>query len=596
MTHPLDIAVVVGWIALTFGVGLWFGRRASASTDDFFVTDRSLPWWVIGTSMVATTFAADTPLAVAGYVASGGIALNWRWWFTGFGAMATVFLFARLWRRSNVVTEAELVELRYGPGAGGALRALKAVWFGVFLNLLVIAWVMQAMRKVVEVIFDLPPDAMFGPMPASVAIVLALFLLAVVYTGASGMYGVVATDVMQFGLAMFGSIALAWIAWSKAGGLSGIRASFAEHGFDWEATTALAPLSDPAPDGATTQLLVLVCVTWWAARNVDGGSYLAQRLLAAKDERHALWGYLWFAIANLCVRPWPWILVGLAGMAMLGPIEDAERYYPMMMVEVLPPGLFGVLVAAFLAAFMSTIDTQLHWGTSMWVNDVYRRFLRPEAPDEHHLLVSRFTVLVLAAAGAVVSFWLTDIRLAWELALSVTAGLGAVYIARWMWWRVNAWSELSAMAVAAIGTFAIKTLKQSPPDAIPTGWLSFPFDAMWITALSIPVWIAVTLLTAPPDRQVLTDFYDRVRPGGPGWVAVDPRATEDGPGIGTLVGFLAGCIALFGTLLGMGAVFLGRPMEAAGWLGAALVAAAVTARQVHLETVESPDADSRPAG
>ncbi len=580
--------MVAGWLALTFGVGLGFGRRASASTDDFFVTDRSLPWWVIGTSMVATTFAADTPLAVAGYVASGGIARNWRWWFTGFGAMATVFLFARLWRRSEVVTEAELVELRYGPGPGAWLRGLKAVWFGVFLNLLVIAWVMQAMRKVVEVVLALDPGAAVGPLPAPVAIVLALFLLAVIYTGASGMYGVVATDVMQFGLAMGGAVVLAVLAWREAGGLPGLQAGFAAHGFDWEATTALLPLGDPAPDGETAQLAVLVGVTWWAARNVDGGSYLAQRLLAARDERHALWGYLWFAVANLCLRPWPWIAVGLAGMAVLGPLDDPERYYPAMMVEVLPPGLFGVLVAAFLAAFMSTIDTQLHWGASMWVNDVYRRFIAPAAADAHHLRVSRVTVFALAAAGAVVSFWLTDIRLAWELALSVTAGLGAVYVARWMWWRVNAWSELSAMAVAAAGTGALNALEATSPAWIPAGWLSFPFDALWITAVSIPVWVGVTLATSPAPRPVLERFYARVRPGGPGWVAIHPDALREGPGADALLGFVAGCAMLFGTLLGVGALILGRGTEAAAWLALGATGAGLTARQAARLTADGP--------
>jgi Na+/proline symporter len=596
VTHPLDIAVVIGWIGLTFAAGLWFGRRASHSTNDYLVTDRSLPWWVIGTSMVATTFAADTPLAVAGYVAAGGIAFNWRWWFTGLSAMATVFLFAKLWRRTQVITEAELCELRYGTGAGSWLRGLKALWFGCFLNLLVIAWVMQAMRKVVEVVLDLPPDAMLGPMPTSVAVVLVLFLLAVAYTGAAGMYGVVATDVMQFGLAMFGSIVLAVLSWNKVGGLLGMQQRFDEHGFDWQATTALIPAWDAAPDGGTAELLVLVCITWWAARNVDGGSYLAQRLFAAKDERHALWGYLWYTFANLCLRPWPWIVVGLAGMAWFGPIDDAERYYPMMMVDALPPGLFGLMVAAFLAAFMSTIDTQLHFGASMWVNDVYRRFLRPNAPDAHHLLVSRLTVFGLAAIGAVASFGVTDIRLAWELALAVTAGLGSVYVARWYWWRVSAWSELAAMGTAAIGTLLIKMAKANHPGLIdggwswlagvPAGWLSFPFDAALITLASVPIWLTVTFLTPPPPPAALEAFYDRVRPGGPGWRAVAghrPDFASHGPGWQTAVGILGGFAALFGLMLGMGAVLLGQTTQAGVWLGLALVGGAAMAWQVHHE-------------
>lgn len=572
MLHPLDIAVIVGWLALTLLAGMWFGRRNTGTTDDFFVTDRSLPWWVVGTSMVATTFAADTPLAVSGYVAAAGIADNWKWWFTGIGAVCTVFLFARLWRRSEVVTDAELTELRYGGRAAAVLRGMKALWFGILLNVLVIAWVNQAMRKIGMVVLGIPEGSTFLGLDAAIVFVLALFLLTVVYTGTAGMAGVVATDVIQFAAAMAGSIGLAVLAWFAVGGLPGLRAGFAEHGFDWERTTTLVPLHDPDPAGATAQLTLLVTVIWWAARNVDGNGYLAQRLFAAKDERHALWAYLWFTVANLCLRPWPWIVVGLAGMAMLGPLDDPETYYPRMMVALLPVGLFGLMVASFLAAFMSTIDTQLHWGASLVVNDVYRRFLRPDAPDREHLLVSRASVVLLAVTGAITSFWLSDIRFAWELGLSVTAGIGSVYVARWYWWRVNAWSELTAMLVAMVCTFAIGALRAHHPQAdglepwpwlagVPQGWLRFPFDATLTVLISVPCWVTVTLLTPAGDREHLRAFYRRVRPGGPGWRAVAediPGFATDGPNRWTALGIVAGNACVFGWLLLVGALLVGR--------------------------------------
>ncbi|MEZ4317350.1 MAG: sodium:solute symporter family protein [Myxococcota bacterium] len=577
--------MVVGWLLLTFGAGLWAGRSRTSDTDGFFLAGRSLPWWAVGTSMVATTFAADTPLAVSSYVASTGVHDNWKWWFTGFGAVATTFFFARLWRRSEVVTDAEIAELRYGGPAAKVLRVLKAVWFGLFFNLLVIAWVMRAMRTVVETVLGIAPDAMwsFGGLDVApgVGVVLVLFLLAVGYTASSGLWGVVITDVLQFGLAMVGAILLAVLAWVRVGGLPGMQAGFVEHGFDWSRTTTLIPLDDPAWDGHTAKLVVLVGVTWWAARNVDGGSYLAQRLLAAKDEVHAIQGYLWFAVANIAIRPWPWVIVGLAGMALMGPIDDTQRYYPEMMVLLLPPGLLGVMVSSFLAAFMSTIDTQLHWGTSLLINDVYRPFVAPQASDAHHLAASRWCVIGLAVLGAVASFVVTDITFAWELALSVTAGLGTVFAARWYWWRVSAWSELAAMGVAMVGSFGLKVIGWYDlwPVGLPAGWSSFPFDAALLTFVSIPVWLAVTFLTPPCDREHLRAFYVKVRPGGPGWRAVAGDLegfASDGIGAGELVGFVGATGVVFGALLGVGGFLVGRPAEGALWTAVFVAGLALT--------------------
>ena len=598
MHHPLDITIVVAWLLLALGLGLLFQRRASTSTESYFVADRSLPWWVIGTSMVATTFAADTPLAVCGYVAAEGIAANWKWWFVAPGSVMTVFIFSKLWRRAGVITEAELTELRYHGPSAAFLRGTKALWFGVFLNLLVIAWVMRAMRTIVETVLGIGPDAVWFGLPAGTTIVLGLFLLAVIYTVAAGLWGVVATDLVQFALAMFGSVAVAILSWKKAGGLSGIQEAFQTHNLDWEATTNLIPLNDPSPDGATAQLVILLGVTWWAARNVDGGSYLTQRLLSARDTRHASWGYLWFTVANLCLRPWPWIAVGIAGLALLGATDDPETIYPRMMLEVLPPGLFGLVVVSFLAAFMSTIDTHLHWGASLLVHDVYRRFVAPHRSDKHHLLASRVAVILLGAFGAIASFAVGEIRGAWELALSVTAGLGAVYVARWLWWRVTAWAELSAMAVAMVGTFAIRTLAAHHPggegtsiwmwlEPLPFGWLAFPFDALAIVIVSIPTWVAVCYFGPATPKAHLTAFYEKVRPGGIGWRAVagdHPDFDSHGPTRWTFLGIFAGTIGVYGALIGSGHLLLGRPVAGMLWLTASLVGGSYAVWRVHVET------------
>jgi SSS family solute:Na+ symporter len=582
--NTIDLVVVVVWLALTFVAGVWFGRMGSKSTEGFFVADRNLPWWVVGTSMVATTFAADTPLVVSGYVASGGIAANWKWWWLGAAGVTSVYLFAHLWRRTGVITDAQLSELRYDGRVATTLRGVQAVWFGVFMNLLVIAWVMAAMRKVLRTVLPMPELGWLGVAP-DVWIVLGLFVLTVVYTGAAGMMGVVATDVLQFGMAMLGSVVLAVLAWQHAGGLAGMQEGFARHGLDWEATTALWPMPDASPDGAFAQTSVLMGVIWWSSKQIDGGGYLAQRLFAARDDRHAVWGYLWFTVANLCVRPWPWIVVGLAGMATFGPLDDPELYYPRMMSEVLPVGAFGLLLAAFLAAFMSTVDTQLHWGASLVVNDLWLRFLRPGASNEEAMLASRLAVLGLALVGAVLAFYVDSLGGAWELAFSVTAGLGTVYIARWYWWRTNAWSEVTAMAVAAVGTFGFRALRVSHPGAggeavwltdVPLGWFNFPFTAGVIALVGLPLWVGVTLLTEPTPRPHLLAFYRKVRPGGAGWRAVageEPGFEGDGPTWRSFVGIAAGTVSVYGALLGTGALLLGRVELAVAGLCAALIGA-----------------------
>lgn len=584
MLHPIDLLVIVAWLALTVVAGAWYAHRKEHTLESFFVTDRNLPWWVVGTSMVATTFAADTPLVVSGWVASKGIAENWVWWTMGLAGPVSVFLFAPLWRRSGLVTDAELMELRYPGAPGRGLRALKAVWFGLLTNLLVIAWVMRAMAKIVTVVLGLGPDDVFLGFQAETLVVLALFALTAAYTTHGGLLGVVVTDLMQFAVAIGAAVGLGVLAWNTAGGLEGLQTGFATHGLDWTATTALIPAWPSTADDAGARWLVMLGLLWWGQTNVDGGGYLAQRLFAAKDERHALGAYLWFVVAHLCLRPWPWIVVGLAGMATLGPVDDPETYYPRMMASLLGPGWFGLMLASFLAAFMSTVDTQLNWGASLAVNDLYRRFIAPNREAAHYVAASRLTVIALALAGALVSFAIDEIGGAWKLALSVTAGLGAVYIARWYWWRVTAWCEIGAMLFAGASTGLFMHLAARHPSAneagyawlaeVPAAWLAYPFAPALTTLLSLPLWVGVAYATSGGNTEHLRSFYLRVRPGGPGWTAVAgdlPGFADDGPRASDFVGILGSVAAIYGALLGVGGALLGQGGFAWGGLGAVLV-------------------------
>ena len=582
MSTPLagiDLAIIALYVLLVFGIGLYLSRRASRSTEEFFVSGRSLPWWIVGTSMVATTFAADTPLVVSGLVAQGGIYKNWLWWQYGIGGIAAVFLFAHLWRRAGITTDPELIELRYGGRPATALRAYKATWFGLFQNVIVIAWVMKAMAKIVLVVMGWDGGTTVMGINAEVLTVLALFAIAVSYTVLSGLWGVVMTDVLQFVLAMGASIYLAVAVIHRLGGITGMSAAIAEQGFDLSETLRMIPRA-ASLSGANPflEFLLLIGVVWWASYSIDGGGYLAQRLFAAKNERHSVLGFLWYIVAHICIRPWPWIIAGLGGMALFGAIDDPEQYYPMMMRTLLPPGILGLAVASFFAAFMSTIDTQLNWGSSLLVNDLYRRFFRKDRTEREYILVARGSIILLAVLGALGSFAVKDISLAWKLVYSITAGVGTVYIARWYWWRVNAWSEISAMATALLCTIIFTLLGRSPHFAN-AAFVTFPYSLALTVAVSVPVWVTVTFATRPVEREHLLRFYKRVRPGGSGWKAVAaglPGFESDAVGKIVLVKVIAGVIMLNSALIGAGKLILGdRPMGSMLLVLAALSGAAL---------------------
>jgi Na+/proline symporter len=582
---PLDWLIVGGYLAFSFGLALYFWRRAGRDTGEFFLSGRNLPWWLAGTSMVATTFAADTPLAVAELVADEGIAGNWLWWYAALGAMGTVFFFARLWRRSGVLTDVEFVELRYDGRAAAALRGIKAVYFGLFMNGVIIGWVTLAMETVVRVLF--PDLTLFGrtsvtllglELGAPMAVVGLLVLLIAAYALLSGLWGIAVTDAFQFVMAMAGSVALALFALDlpQVGGISGLMEQLPASTFRFLPEIGAGSMAEGA--GVLTlsaaAFAAYVGVQWWASwypgQEPGGGGYVAQRMLSARSERDSLLATLWFAVAHYCLRPWPWIVVALVALVLYPGLEDPREGYVLVMRETLPPGLLGLLFAAFLAAFMSTISTQLNWGTSYLVNDLYRRFLVRGRGERHYVAASRWTTFGLAISGFLVATGLDSISGAWGLVLSASAGLGLVLILRWYWWRVNAWSELAA-TVAPLVLVALQLLGVEVPFLT----ADFPANLFGITAITTAAWLAATFVTPPTESATLDAFYRRIRPGGPGWrpvAARNPTVTPDA-GLARLGAYwLVGSAVVYLALFGTGHVVLGRHGLGLGLLLAAAAA------------------------
>jgi SSS family solute:Na+ symporter len=431
----------------------------------------------------------------------------------------------------------------------------------VLQNVLIIAWVMRAMVKIVVVVMGWDETKSILGMSAESFTVLTLFVVTVAYTTVSGLWGVVITDFFQFALAMGGCVATAAIAFRAVGGWGPMRERIAAGGYDVDATFRIIPkVASLASANPFTEFLILVLVVWWASYTIDGGGYLAQRLFAAKSERHSVFGYLWFSIAHMALRPWPWIVVGLCGMALFGKVDDPERLYPMVMRAVLQPGLFGLVLASFFAAFMSTESTQLNWGSSLVVNDLLRRFVWKGRSERQYVAAAQGSVLLLAVLGALASFAVKDISFAWKLILSVTAGVGSVYIARWYWWRVNAWSEISAMATALAATFVLGALAATSRFG-GAAWVRFPYSTALTAFVTMPVWIVVTLLSKPVAREHLEAFYTRCHPGGPGWRAVSralPGVPADGIGARTALKIACGVAMLYLALFGIGGLVMGR--------------------------------------
>ena len=553
----LDWLIIGAYFVISAAIGLAYTKRAGKNVSEFFVSGRSLPWWLAGTSMVATTFAADTPLAVTGMVAANGVAGNWLWWNMVMSGILTVFFYAHLWRRAEVLTDVEFTELRYSGKPAAGLRVFRALYMALPINLIIMGWVNLAMITILRVVLGVDPLTGF----------VVMFAITMVYSVFSGLWGVVVTDFVQFIIAMGGSIVLAVYAVRAVGGIDGLVARLPEKYGSAENALSILP-AQGAAWMPVTAFLAYLAVQWWATSypgaEPGGGGYIAQRIFSAKTERDGVLATLWFNIAHYAVRPWPWILTALA-VVILYPNEQPGDAYLRAVIDLLPTGLKGLLVASFAAAYMSTISTQLNWGASYLINDLYLRFVDRNAPEKKVVLLSRLATALMFLLSSIATYILYQagsIEGAWRIIIALGAGTGLVYILRWYWWRINAWSEISAMAAALI-TFAAITLSGT---LNPTDPLEGTYVMLITTVVTTLVWVAVTYLTAPTADATLDTFYRRVRPGGPGWRTVALRLGF-GPepiagGALSWVNWVAGVVSVYATLFGVGKLIFGPRAQA----------------------------------
>ncbi|WP_017733677.1 sodium:solute symporter family protein [Nafulsella turpanensis] len=509
--------IVIGvFLAITIFIGLYFRKKAGQDIDSFFLGGRNLPWWIAGTSMVATTFAADTPLAVTELVANNGIAGNWVWWNMLIGGMLTTFFFAKYWRRAEILTDVEFIEMRYSGKEASFLRGFKAVYLGLFMNALVIGWVNVALMSLLKVFFGIPDDMLLW-------YVFAAMLVVVLYSSVSGLLGVAFTDVVQFIIAMGGCIVLAWLVLDspKVGGISGLKEQLPE----WSLSFFPQIGSGSAGIGTTLAMgfgsfFAIIGLQWWASwypgNEPGGGGYIAQRMMAAKDEKNAIYATLFFQIAHYALRPWPWIIVALCAVVLYPdlPADDKKLGYVMAMKDYLPDGLRGLLLVAFFAAYMSTISTQLNWGTSYLINDLYKRFIAPGASSAKLVAASRIGTGLLMLFALLITSQIETISGVWVFIIEAGAGLGLVLILRWYWWRINAWSEIAATAAPLFAYALTKYVFVQFDSAWGLSVLEDPRSFLFILGFTTISWIVVTYLTKPTNFRKLEEFYAKVRPLG----------------------------------------------------------------------------------
>ncbi len=584
----IDWLVVLVYMVLTLALGLYLGRKASGSLVDFFVSGRSLPWWLAGTSMAATTFSIDTPLYIAGVVGTRGIAGNWEWWSFGIAHVVMIYVFARLWRRSEIVTDAELTELRYGGSMGAVLRGVKAFLFAVPINCIGIGYAMLAMVKVVTAL-QLWESLGIDPGPyGKLWSVVGISVLVLVYAGFSGLWGVVATDFFQFFLGLFGAIVVAVVAVVHVGGMGSLVSQIqAEFGAE---TLSMVPIqfgngswiswSETAGITAST-FSAYVFLQWWAFRRSDGGGEFIQRLAASKDEGEAEKAAWFFNILHYVIRTWPWIVVALVALITFPELEDRELGYPLLMLEFLPPFFLGLVVASLIAAFMSTVSTLINWGASYLTNDLYGRFMRPQATQAELVLSGRIASVLVTLLGAIAAFFSQDVTTVFRLVIAIGTGPGLVLILRWFWWRINAAAELAAMVTGfIIGLFTSVVPLLTIED--------FGLRLLVTAGLTTVVWVTVMYATPPESNATLDRFYAKVRPSGPGWRTQQLRAPDAAwdavPLLLQLQQVVAAMALLFGSMFALGGFLLLQSVT--GWLGLIVaVVGGVALRRLHHWTV-----------
>ena len=594
---PLDWAIVVFTILICFVPALFFGKRAGSSTSEFFASGRSVPWWLAGLSMVATTFSSDTPNWVTQQVRQYGVAGNWQWWAMVLTGVATVFFFARLWRRSGVMTDLEFYELRYSGKAASVVRGFRAVYLGLFFNCFIMAMVTLAACKIANILFGLPPWQT----------IVVCGVLNVVFAAHSGLWGVLVIDMVQFFIKMTAVIAAAYFSLKEVarhtgvgdGALAGLRklvdtlgsqqVNFAPGGqpvlspIDGRGQ----PLLDVMPNFAMTELALMIfimpiAIGWWAnwypGAEPGGGSYIAQRMLASKSEKDSLGGTLFFNLAHYVLRPWPWIITALCSIIIFPELKDIQAAFPNAdpglighdsafpaMLKFLPAGFAGLMMGGLIAANSSTILTHLNWGASYLVHDFYRRFIAPEADEKHYVMVGRVATVGLYVVAAFLSLALESAQDAFEILISIGAGTGLLYLLRWFWWRINAWTEVVAM----ISSFAISviffTLKKTGNP------LPFANTVLYSVAFTTICWLVAAYVTPPTARERLIEFYRKVHPSGPGWRKVreeagisEGEAARHSDRIGqAAIGWIAGCLTIWSSLFAIGNLLYGRYQLAA---------------------------------
>ena len=506
----LDWVIVLISIALSFVPAILLMRRAGSSTTEFFTSGRAAPWWLIGGSMVATTFSTDTPNLVTNLVREHGVANNWVWWAFLLTGMSTVFFYARMWRRSGVLTDLEFYEIRYSGKPAAMVRAFRAVYLGLFFNIVIMSTVNLAAAKIANVLLGWPMWQTLG----------ACAIINVAFASIAGLWGVLITDVFQFVIAMTASVAAAYyaLAQPQVGGLHGLITQIPP--------STLQLLPDFNDWSLTLSVLILpLTISWWSVwypgSEPGGGSYIAQRILASKSEKDALGGTLFFNLAHYSLRPWPWIIVALSSMLVFPTLDDIARAFPYLdrhlighdtaysaMLTFLPHGMLGVMVSGLLAAYVSTISTHLNWGTSYLVHDLYRRFIKTDADERHYVMMGRLVTALLMLLAGGMTFLLESARASFDLLLSIGAGSGLLYLLRWYWWRINAWSEITAMIVSFVVSVGFFVAGKS-------GVVFSPNTPLLVTVFATTfAWVAATLLTAPEDDRTLIRFYTLVRPAG----------------------------------------------------------------------------------
>lgn len=554
----IDWIIVVSYFVINLLIGLYYYKKSKGNTEDFFLSGRKFTWWLAGLSMVATTFAADTPLAVTELVAKYGVAGNWLWWNMIIGGMLTVFFFARLWRRANILTDVEFVELRYSGKAASFLRGFKAIYLGVFMNCIIMGWVNLALGKILKGMF---PDTINDGNV--LWYILAVVTFTAIISAISGLWGVAVTDAFQFFIKMGGCIILAIVVVNsdQIGGISGLMSKLPEWSlkFTPQIGDAAATQTGSTTTGGILMMtvstfLAFIGIQWWASwypgAEPGGGGYIAQRMMSAKDEKNSLLATLFFQVAHYCIRPWPWILVGLSSIILYPALsmDDKGLGFVKAMNDFLPPGLKGLLLAAFFAASMSTIATHLNWGTSYFINDFYKRFVSQNKSDKHYVTASRLMTIVFMIVSVVVTLFMSTISGVWSFVIECGAGLGLVLILRWFWWRVNAISEIAATVTPF---FVYGIIHFGKFD------IAFPQTLYIIVPATTLVWLIATFLTKPVEEEKLNSFYKRVHPGGIGWKKISDKLPEVKPDSGYFFLFLdwiCGIVLVYMFLFGVGKI------------------------------------------